>query len=407
MDFNCNIKIVDALMGAGKTTSAIRYINNSVDEKFLYITPFLTEVKRIKECCSDKKFKEPEVYGTKFDGIKYLIEKGENVVSTHSLFHKFDQELIDMCRSQNYTLIMDEVTDVIEPYPITKQDFDLLMEKYVYVDKETNLIRWRDDADDYTGKFIDEKRLCEFGCLAFYGNSVMMWLFPISVFDAFRNTFILTYMFEAQIQKYYYDFHGLPYSYIYVKGDNITNYEFTNEPIMVKKTFDYKSHIHICDNEKLNQIGDRPYDLCLNWYRRNGNENNVAIKKLKNNIYNYFCNVRETKSRENLWTVYSDYKGYLSGKGYGRSFLSHTARSTNDYRNRTSIAYPINKFMNAYIKTFFEKNGIKVDEDGYSTSEMLQFLWRSAIRDGKEIWVYIPSVRMRNLLEQWIETNSA
>ena len=37
---------------------------------------------------------------------------------------------------------------------------------------------------------------------------------------------------------------------------------------------------------------------------------------------------------------------------------------------------------------------------------MLQFIWRSAIRDGKEIWVYIPSIRMRNLLKQWIKQNS-
>ena len=43
-----------------------------------------------------------------------------------------------------------------------------------------------------------------------------------------------------------------------------------------------------------------------------------------------------------------------------------------------------------------------MDEDAYALSEMLQFIWRSAIRDGKEIWVYLPSVRMRSLLEEWI-----
>ena len=52
-------------------------------------------------------------------------------------------------------------------------------------------------------------------------------------------------------------------------------------------------------------------------------------------------------------------------------------------------------------------NGIAVDGDGYALSEMLQFIWRSAIRDGKEIWVYIPSIRMRSLLKEWIEANSS
>ena len=51
-------------------------------------------------------------------------------------------------------------------------------------------------------------------------------------------------------------------------------------------------------------------------------------------------------------------------------------------------------------------NNISVDEDGFALSEMLQFIWRSAIREGKDIWVYIPSIRMRNLLKQWIRNNS-
>lgn len=404
MEYNRNVRIVDMIMGAGKTTAAINHINESKDEKFLYITPFLSEIKRIKESCPCKKFKEPEIFGTKLNGIKYLIQKGENIVSTHALFHKFDKELIDMCRSQNYTLIMDEVTDVIDQYPITKQDFDILMNKYAYVDKETQLIKWREEENDYNGKFLDEKRLCDFGCLAFYGGSVMMWLFPVEVFNAFRNIYILTYMFKAQMQCYYYDFYKLPYSFIYVQGDSIETYKFSDKPVVLKRNCNYRELIHICDSEKLNMIGDRYNDLSMNWYKRN--INNVSMKRLKDNIYNYFYNTRKTKSELNLWTTYSDYKSCLKGKGYAKGFLSHTARATNDFRDRISIAYPINKFMNSYIKTFFEQNNINVDEDGFATSEMLQFIWRSAIRGKKEIWIYIPSIRMRTLLEKWIDNNS-
>lgn len=42
-------------------------------------------------------------------------------------------------------------------------------------------------------------------------------------------------------------------------------------------------------------------------------------------------------------------------------------------------------------------------EEQFALSEMIQFIWRSAIRDNKPIKLYIPSVRMRNLLEKWIE----
>jgi hypothetical protein len=34
---------------------------------------------------------------------------------------------------------------------------------------------------------------------------------------------------------------------------------------------------------------------------------------------------------------------------------------------------------------------------------MLQWIFRSAVRDEKEIWLYIPSKRMRDLLVEWMD----
>ena len=39
----------------------------------------------------------------------------------------------------------------------------------------------------------------------------------------------------------------------------------------------------------------------------------------------------------------------------------------------------------------------------YALSTMLQWIWRSAIRRGEEIWLYVPSRRMRTLLKDWME----
>ena len=133
--FDCDVRIVDEIMGRGKTSSAIRFINDSdKDEKFLFITPYLKEVERIKTNCPAKRFKEPcFLKGRKLEGIKDLINRGENIVSTHALFQKFDLEVIDLCRAKNYTLIMDEVTDVVEKYEISKTDFEMLKEKFICV----------------------------------------------------------------------------------------------------------------------------------------------------------------------------------------------------------------------------------------------------------------------------------
>ena len=406
-NFDCDVRIVDELMGSGKSMTAINYINRSdSDEKFLYITPYLSEVERIKTNCAEKKFKEPcFLRGRKLEGIKELINRGENIVSTHALFRRFDLEVIDLCRARNYTLIMDEVTDVVEKYDISSADFKLLREKFVDIDEDTGLIRWRNPNDNYRGKFEEEKRLCELNSLAFYGGSVMMWLFPIEVFNAFRKIFILTYMFDAQIQRYYYDYYKLPYKYLYITGDCLDNYTFTEDiDKRVAVTHDFKHLIHINEDEKINRIGDREFDLSKTWYERN--KNNASMVQMKNNLLNFFVHKACTKTSQNLWTTFKDFKPLLSGKGYGRGFAPLNMRASNDYANRISVAYPVNRYINPGIKNFFTKHDVEVDEDGFALSEMLQFIWRSAIRRDEEIHIYIPSIRMRNLLKDWIEENS-
>ena len=89
------INIVDAICGEGKSTSLINYINNkeNCNKKFLYITPFLSEIERIKQECPNKNFKSPECNkGAKIYDIKRLLSKGENIVSSHALFKKFDED---------------------------------------------------------------------------------------------------------------------------------------------------------------------------------------------------------------------------------------------------------------------------------------------------------------------------
>lgn len=397
------VNIIDSIMGSGKTSSIINYINESDTEKrFLYITPYLTEVQRIIESCPSKRFKQPKNFGSKLKDIKRLFEHKENIVSTHALFSMFDESIIELAYTNNYTLIMDEVTNVIEPYAISQQDADTILEKYVTIDPESGRLIWHDK--DYRGKFEQYKRLCELGCLAFYGDKVLIWLFPVSTFKAFREIYILTYLFDAQPQKYYYDYYGVEYKRMYVRGDSIDNYRITDEPTIAKPILDYSELIHILDNQKLNDIGEFNGALSKSWYMRHCEDS--LIKQLKNNCYNYFYNITKTPSSDNLWTTFTDYQKILAGKGYTKGFAPFNLRAVNGYKNKTAIAYLVNRYFNPYVKNFFISKGVEVDEDLYATSEMLQFIWRSAIRDGNPINIYIPSKRMRTLLQEWIESVS-
>lgn len=400
------IYIVDCIMGSGKSSAAINFINQSPpDKKFLVITPYLDEIKRYKQMCGNKHhFKEP-VYdgGTKLDNIRELLKQGENVVSTHSLFHRFDHELISNCETLGYTLIMDEVTDVVEEYPITNDDIINLLNNYCYLEESTGRVVWKEECQDYVGKFSDIKDMCNAGSVVLVRNHMLLWLFPIEVFNAFDEVYILTYMFKSQIQSYYYDYCNVGYQYLYVGGDSINNYCFTESSTHHNK-YDYSKLIHILHHSKLNIIGKDKYALSKTWYVNNSKT--AIMKQLKNNVLNFFHNIISCGSKDVLWCTFKDYKSQLSGKGYTKSFLPVNARATNLYKERTALSYLVNIYFNPMIKGFFQDHNVDVDEDGYALSEMLQWIWRSAIRDGKEIWVYIPSSRMRGLLQWWIDSNN-
>lgn len=410
MDFKCKCYVIDAVCGAGKTSAVINIIKQSDnDQKFLYITPFLDEVKRIKDSCRSKHFKSPkfENGGTKLDNIKKLFANGDNIVTTHALFQKFDNETIEIIKLNSYTLVMDEVAQVVDDFPITQYDYDNLTNTYVDIKDDTKQLVWRKEYEDYKGEFDNYKRLCELGSLVHYGGEkkLMVWLFPIKCFNAFTNIYILTYMFKSQLQSWYYDYYGLPYEFLSVDGNSLDTYHlipYEKDKNYIK--YDYSKLIHILDNEKLNRIGEDDYSLGSSWYERNAGSS-IIMKSLKNNIYNYFKNIVHGNSKDNIWTTFKDYKSKLKGEGYSKGFIPVNSRATNEYKDRFNIAYPVNRFLNPYVKNFFTSNNIEINENGWALSEMLQFIWRSAIRDGKEINVYIPSKRMRNLLKAWIEEN--
>ena len=61
--------------------------------------------------------------------------------------------------------------------------------------------------------------------------------------------------------------------------------------------------------------------------------------------------------------------------------------------------------MNPMIQKFFAHNGVKVDENAYALSEFIQFIYRSALREGEDIYCYVPSKRIRELLKKSCEAS--
>ena len=61
--------------------------------------------------------------------------------------------------------------------------------------------------------------------------------------------------------------------------------------------------------------------------------------------------------------------------------------------------------MNPIEKAFFEFHGVEVDEDILAVSDLIQFIFRGVIRNDQDdtvLNVYIPSMRMRELLYKFL-----
>ncbi|MEK4692296.1 hypothetical protein NSQ09_22115 [Bacillus sp. FSL W8-1202] len=400
------VKVIDSIMGSGKTSAAIDMINNSgTDENFIFITPYLDEVDRIKKSISSKQIYEPKVKKKgdktqyKFESFHELLSQNKNIVATHNLFKNANDETKELILSGNYTLILDEVMEVVEQLRVKKHDLTTLFEsKLIYV--EGGFVKWNEEKKDYETRYDDIRDMALNNNLMYFKDNILIWNFPADIFKLFKEVYILTYMFDAQIQRYYYDINNIKYQK-YVSEFIDGQYRFTKHNTEYESILkaQLRNKIKIYEGN-LNTVGQLDYSLSSNWYK---NKSPYTIKKVKNNVFNYFNNIVKSSSDEAMWTTYSEHKNKIKGNGYTKGFVSCNARATNDFKHKKHLVYTINRYVNTVLYNYFkEKYQITIDQDAFALSELVQWIWRSAIRDGDEITLYIPSLRMRELLIEWL-----
>lgn len=454
-------------MGSGKTSWAIQEMIANPDESYIYCTPFLDEVRRIKEQCSGKrKFYDPQrIDGKKIEGFNHLLESGKDIVLTHSTFSNANQETLENLAQGNYCLILDEVLDILVKFnDVAQRTLDkgdpavLIREKFIFVD-DYGKVTWIKDSYP-NAKYSDVERLAKSGNLFYLDNTMLVWQFPPQIFRMFKKVYVLTYLFEGSFLKPYFEYHSLQYDRVSVNRSEYGVYSlvpYSREQEYAQRTL-FKSLIKICDNKTLND-DYRARSLSKTWYERASKEKKSQLQR---NIANFVRNIAKAKANEIMWSCPKEYKKALKGRGYTQIFkvtpempmvncpncnkeLSHlvnkcpecghkiavdkewvadekrrlekvsqcfvpcNARASNDFADRWACAYAMNMYPNPYVKRYFtnknEKEGlsITVDEDYFALGCMLQWIWRSRIRNNEHIHVYIPSARMRKLLIDWLE----
>ena len=391
-------------MGSGKTTWSIDYIN-STDDNVLYVTPFKDEINRI--ILSVKRpMTQPLNRGKgKMHNLSELLKRDDDIASTHELFKHLNSECQELLRQKSYTLILDEVLNVLEPVELKKNDLSILLDSGCITIEHDNFVSWNPEKTDYESRYDELKLLAENHVLLSVNGCMLLWRYPPEIFDLFDKVIIMTYMFDASIMSAYFKMFNITYDLKSIKCDvdaGKSKYYLTDyyEP----DTTIYQNLINIYDGVLNTNFKQKKTGLSKSWFSSKNSKDDITT--LKKNMINYRRNILNAKSNTMLWTTFKSYKSKLSGEGYAKSFLACNARSTNEYSERYNLMYAVNVYLNPMIVSFLKEHGVELDAetmDRYALSEMLQWIWRSRIRNQQSINIYIPSIRMRSLLEQWLK----
>lgn len=297
-------------------------------------------------------------------------------------------------RNYGYTLILDEVLEVVQPVSISKADQKILENTGMIEVGEDNVVRWKDR--EYKGEFNHLKRMANSKTLIRMEERAYLWIMPVKTLTAFSEMFVLTFMFDGSHMKHYLDLYSMKYRIYHVSDGILCE---GKQPLEAKKQR-IRGLMQIYEGT-YNAVGDHRNALSKSWWK-NANKNG-HVKVMRNNTYSFFRYECEAKSHDCMWSVFSERKAACAPNGYAKGFCACNARATNEYREKQNLAYLVNVYDHPYVVKWFSQQGIQTDEDAFALSQLVQWVWRSAIRDGKRIMLYLPSKRMRNLLVNWLE----
>ena len=83
------------------------------------------------------------------------------------------------------------------------------------------------------------------------------------------------------------------------------------------------------------------------------------------------------------------------------NWIANTTRGTNDYMHCSHLIYLYDQNINPVVARWLGDSS-RAFNDAYALTELIQWVWRSRVRRGEPITLYLPSPRMRRLFEEWL-----
>lgn len=452
-----HIEVVESLMGNGKTFATLRYIEQQAldnkNSRWIYCTEYLSEIeKRTKDekslCRNLWRTPTEDDKTQKF--IELLLEpKVQLIAITHALLLVASKNsyVNSLIKAKGYNLFLDETIELINPY--TKCLYgDFLMwqsEGKVKVVEPLGKVEWVYKGDGSKGLATSFDKFAadlQGGLIYSSVDGKRVSLVEIEdeiIFNQFDRVILATYQLEntlfdaylrlkginkvlckdiqcsrsntkqnirsliTQHTKYYPKFRNKSMSSTWWKGETTTTDDFGNKKSSKGATVeDYK-----LINNTIRNIGDstgckgNAHMLGFTVPGSNigvaSNAKNIAPKGYPSTV----CFVEESNTELDV-----DGKPKLivtKEKDKAKStYIPCNSRACEDYKNKVVMVHAFSRYPMQQVANYLTSKNIEYSSEVFALNELLQWLWRSAIRDGNPITVSILSERMRDLFNNWL-----
>lgn len=405
------IEVLDAVMGSGKTTGMIKWMLDNPQNKYLYVSPLLSEVEeRIPvECCS-LEFVSPNTihHKSKSEHLLSLLKDGCNVSFTHSLFEGLSKEHLRLIEREGYILIIDEEIDFIDSYQgkdYRKEDIITLERSGHIRVNEDDLGRvewtWKEDEFEENSNYSKLKRMCDLGMLycAKRDRGMIVLHLPVALVEASKRTIVITYLFKGSVMNKFMEMKGI-------------NVEPFTEVHLIKTDKQVKDEarglINLIETQTTKKVGKYGSNnrMTARWYKDSATKDDLA------SIANAIRSVARKFDKEDLFftlpksLVLPDKgKPKIRVVGYPATecFLYVGTKATNKHSHKSVVIHAFNRYPMVSVSSYLQDYVFPIEPDHFALSEMIQFIWRSAIRDGKQIHLCIIPTRMKRLFTEWLD----
>jgi len=385
---DCNLTVIDSVMGSGKSTYAIKLINSRPEENFIVVVPTLDEVSRYQQAIT-RETATPNAdtesgYKLLRDRFKFLAEQNKTIITTHALLEAWDYEALAILKERHYTLILDEVTDLVRPFDSIKgRDFAMLKNDNVVQEElqPDGLIKIVLGSNPYTddqGKKLAFSNFVESvssGFMYRVRDSFFIWVGSSERFRVFDSVIVLTYLFKGSVMEAWLSYHGDQYQLKSLACGLLVDYQDIGGETI-------KHLINLLDCPVMNRVGSGN-KLSRTWYKHKATASNR--QELADNMRRFFRTAGVT-AEEAMWSVYKDQALKIKPKGYtsikaGQKvsdiilslptdervtttcWLPINSKATNSYRHKQAVAYMVNVRAFPAITGFFQDVGIIFDEE--------------------------------------------